>query len=163
MREFREFLIADPSRYECRACQTLICSEDPGEINKYYEGTHVHVIEYSALEQAEAKIRELQLQLADRTEKYHLFIESGLDQKCREVKELEAKLEIAVEALEFYADSDSWGHIEPGTHYATNIYQCVDKEDYGEGDFIISERMNIDDSGVGGKRARQALEKLRGE
>lgn len=75
----------------------------------------------------------------------------------REIEKLKEQNIIFREALEFYADGDNWGHIEPGTHYATNVYQCVDKTDYGEGDFTICERMNVDDCGVGGKRARQAL------
>lgn len=54
------------------------------------------------------KIEKLELKLADRSEKYALFIDSGLDDKCREVKELKAKLSIAIEALEIYAKLDNY-------------------------------------------------------
>ena len=79
-----------------------------------------------------------------------------------EVENLKSKLNIAVDALRFYADADNWNHIEAGTHYVTNVYPCVDKTDYGDGDFIISERMNVDDCGVGGKKARQAIKEIEG-
>lgn len=133
------------------------------------------------IKELEAKLEILRMQLVacgvaalqntekskvDRITKDNPYYSASYKDVCdavdREI-DLRAKLEIAVEALEFYADGDSWGHVAPGTHYVTNVYQCVDKTDYGEGDFTISERMNIDDSGVGGRRARQALEKLRGE
>lgn len=105
------------------------------------------------LEKASNEIKELEAKLTN----YML----GFATQTERCELLEAKLSIAVEALEFYAHADNWNHIAPGTHYVTNIYQCVDKTDYGEGDFTISERMNIDDSGVGGKRARQALKEFK--
>ena len=128
MSEFREFWVYRNEVY----APTYACDFNQRGFVPSRNRESIHVIEYSALEQANAKI-----------------------------KNLEAKLSIAVEALEFYAHADNWNHIEPGTHYVTNIYQCVDKTDYGEGDFTISERMNIDDSGVGGKRARQALKEFK--
>lgn len=90
--------------------------------------------------------------------------------RCKEIAERDGKdysdvvrkLKIAVDALRFYADADNWNHIEAGTHYVTNVYPCVDKTDYGDGDFIISERMNVDDCGVGGKKARQAIKEIEG-
>lgn len=58
-------MIADPDRYMCTYCDSLICSENPGEINKYYdEGNNIHVIDYSALEQAEEKIKSLEANLS---------------------------------------------------------------------------------------------------
>lgn len=120
------------------------------DIKKYKDG--MLMWKNASLDLSE-KIKELEAKLTN----YML----GFATQTERCELLEAKLSIAVEALEFYAHADNWTHIEPGTHYVTNIYQCVDKTDYGEGDFTISERMNIDDSGVGGKRARQALKEFK--
>jgi hypothetical protein len=51
MSEPRQFWIADTDRYQCMSCGSLICGEDPSE-SKCYEGNTLHVVEYSALEQA---------------------------------------------------------------------------------------------------------------
>ena len=52
------------------------------------------------LQQADKKIMDLEIRLADRSEKYGLFMESGLDQKCRELKKLKEASEGLLKALE---------------------------------------------------------------
>ena len=71
------------------------------DIKKYKDG--MLMWQNASLDLSE-RIKHLELKLADRSEKYALFIDSGLDEKCREVKELKAKLEIAVKALEDIED-----------------------------------------------------------
>ena len=149
MSKFREFWVYSNEVY----APTYACDFNQRGFVPSLNRESIHVIEYAALEQANAKIKELETKLTN----YML----GFATQTERCELLEAKLAIAVETLEFYAHGDNWGHIEPGTHYVTNIYQCVDKTDYGEGDFTISERMNIDDSGVGGKRAREALKEFK--
>ena len=58
------------------------------------------------------------------------------------------------EALEFYSDSDNWGHTSPGC--AT--YDRIDEKDFGAGNFEIGH--NVDDDRVGGRKAREALAKF---
>lgn len=78
-----------------------------------------------------------------------------LEASNKKIAELEEKLAIAIEALEFYADGDNWGHIDP----YKNDYRIIDKTDIGKGDFQISE--NVDDNYVGGLKAREALEEIK--
>ena len=85
-------------------------------------GDYIHVVEYAALEQANEKI-----------------------------KKLEAKLAIAVEALEFYADLDSWKSSVSGDY-------IIDRIRY---DDLETKHFNMSNPSVGGKKARQALEKRR--
>lgn len=56
------------------------------------------------------------------------------------------------DALEFYADSDNWGH---GPNKGIYYREMVDDSDLGDGSFMISE--TVDDNKVAGKHARQAL------
>lgn len=75
---------------------------------------------------------------------------SALDVRVIERKaydELEAKLKVAVEALEFYANADHWEKTKPLT------YTIINKSDIEEGDTLIL-------SNIGGKRARQALKEM---
>lgn len=72
-------------------------------------------------------------------------------------------LKIAVEALEFYADGESWSTIDHSKRPTTYDRLEYDK-DLGVGDFQITE--DTDDSNVSGLRARKSLaeiSKLRGE
>lgn len=138
------------------------------------ESNHVftidnRVISYSVYEQAlkdiealkvENKLLKNQLCFTNSSWPHEKHLHEKIEQLKSDNEKLQAQVDVMRETLEFYADGDNWGHIEPGTHYATNVYQCVDKTDFGEGDFTICERMNVDDCGVGGKRARQALAKL---
>ena len=59
------------------------------------------------------------------------------------------------EALEFYADLDSWHHL---TTESTKYYK-IDLSDVGNGDFDNGN--GTDDDNVGGKRARLALEEIK--
>ena len=74
----------------------------------------------------------------------------------KEIKELEARLAIATEALEFYAHVDHWNHINP----QTALYTVIGSDDIGDGSFQFNE--DIDDDNVGGKKARQALAEIKG-
>lgn len=67
--------------------------------------------------------------------------------------EIEAKLAIAVEALEFYADLDSWKSSVSGDY-------IIDRIRY---DDLETKHFNMSNPSVGGKKARQALEKLRAD
>jgi len=85
---------------------------------------------------------------------------AGFD--CRDKLGDEA-LKIAVEALEFYADGESWSTIDHSKSPTTYDRLEYDK-DLGDGDFQITE--DTDDSNVSGLRARKSLaeiRKLRGE
>jgi hypothetical protein len=75
----------------------------------------------------------------------------------KHIEALSAELKEKDAALGFYADSDNWGHTDPGC--AT--YDRIDKNDFGTGEFQISEC--TDDERVGGKLARQVLQKYRVE
>lgn len=80
-----------------------------------------------------------------------------------EIVRLEKALKIAVEALEFYADGESWSTIDHSKSPTTYDRLEYDK-DLGDGDFQITE--DTDDSNVSGLRARKSLaeiRKLRGE
>lgn len=103
------------------------------------------------LKQAENKILELELALADRSEKYGLFIESGLDQKCREVKKLKEASKGLLKALEFYADLDSWKSSVSGDY-------IIDRIRY---DDLETKHYNMSNPSVGGKKARQALKEFK--
>jgi len=74
--------------------------------------------------------------------------------ECELNKELQEQNKILKEALEFYADGDNYGHINP--EVAT--YSVIDNCDLGVGDFMLNE--TVDDERVGGKRAREALAKV---
>lgn len=74
--------------------------------------------------------------------------------ECELNKELQEKNKIMLEALEFYADGDNYGHINP--EIAT--YSVIDNCDLGVGDFMLNE--TVDDERVGGRRAREALAKV---
>ena len=87
-----------------------------------YINGHIDMVEYAALEQANA-----------------------------EIKELEAKLAIAVEALEFYADLDSWKSSVSGDY-------IIDRIRY---DDLETKHYNMSNPSVGGKRARQALKEFK--
>lgn len=85
---------------------------------------------------------------------------AGFD--CRD-KLGDESLKIAVEALEFYADGESWSTIDHSKIPTTYDRLEYDK-DLGDGDFQITE--DTDDSNVSGLRARKSLaeiRKLRGE
>lgn len=85
---------------------------------------------------------------------------AGFD--CRDELADEA-LKIAVEALEFYADGQSWSTIDHSKSPTTYDRLEYDK-DLGDGDFQITE--DTDDSNVSGLRARKSLaeiQKLRGD
>lgn len=105
----------------------------------------VKVIEKSAYDALKKENEELIFQLANRTEKYKIAMDKGVDV-------LSWKLEKAVEALRFYADGDSWGHESP----SSTSYSVIDKEDMGIGEFNLNEL--TDDDRVGGLRARKFLE-----
>lgn len=62
-----------------------------------------------------------------------------------------------VEALEFYADVESWEYENP----QSATYSRILKEDHGHGDFQFNDI--TDDSRVGGLKSRLALQKLRKE
>lgn len=68
---------------------------------------------------------------------------------------LREKLEEAEKALKFYADGDHWNKQRSGPA----DYNIIDKDDLGIGLFIISQSMNVDDSRVGGRTAREYFEK----
>lgn len=61
------------------------------------------------------------------------------------------------EALEFYASGDYWSYEHPSSH----IFNSIDSGDLGIGDFQLGE--DADDDGVGGRTAREALEKVKSE
>lgn len=67
-------------------------------------------------------------------------------------KELEAKLAVAVEALEFYADRNSWALLEDSSNFRSEI----DHDDLQEF------RPNRKAEYCGGLKARAALEQLKG-
>lgn len=70
---------------------------------------------------------------------------------------LKEKLMKAIDALKFYADCNSWGHISP----KIAEYFVIDEIDLGTGEFQFSSEN--DDSRVGGKRARQVLAEIEGD
>lgn len=77
---------------------------------------------------------------------------AALEQANEKIKLLEEKLEVAVEALKFYADKNNW--------------ICSEYLDYSEivKSDIESLPINEDEHDYfGGKQSRQALEKIRGK
>lgn len=60
----------------------------------------IHVIEYAALEAAQKEIEELKLKLIDRTEKYSIAIDKGVDKVVYENKKLTAALKVAEDAIQ---------------------------------------------------------------
>jgi len=86
---------------------------------------------------------------------FHYGFKAGFD--CRDKLDNEA-LKIAVEALEFYADGESWSTIDHSKSPTTYDRLEYDK-DLGDGDFQITE--DTDDSNVSGLRARKSLAEIR--
>lgn len=77
------------------------------------------------------------------------------------MKHIYETLERAIEVIKFYSDSDNWGcdRKDWGKYLI-----MVSDSDKGDGSFMVSE--TVDDSGVGGKRAREflaSIEKRGGE
>lgn len=83
--------------------------------------------------------------------KYMLDDLIEVEKELEALKQEDAKLR---EALEFYADIDSWHHLTT----ESIKYHKIDPSDIGDGDFLKGE---TDDSGVGGKRAREALKQTK--
>lgn len=76
------------------------------------------------------------------------------------MKLLYKTLERAIEVIKFYSDSDNWGSDRKDW---SKYLIMVSDSDKGDGSFMVSE--TVDDSGVGGKRAREFLASIekRGE
>ena len=72
-----------------------------------------------------------------------------------EYENLKKENAVLREALEFYASGDYWGYEHP----SSDIFNSIDSRDLGIGDFQLSE--DADDDGVGGRTAREALEKVK--
>jgi len=83
--------------------------------------------------------------------------ETMLNELKQENQKLKEALKVAVEAMEFYASGDYWGYEHP----SSDIFNSIDSRDLGIGDFQLSE--DADDDGVGGRTAREALEKVKSE
>lgn len=77
--------------------------------------------------------------------------EDSMDEINQYIRQLEQENARLREALEFYADIDSWHHMTT----ESIKYYVVDISDIGEGEFDNGN--GVDDCGVGGKRARQTL------
>ncbi len=106
-----------------------------------------------------------EFQKCDTDAKWRMMIGALIDLNTINTKYLKCDeaLKIAVEALEFYADGESWSTIDHSKIPTTYDRLEYDK-DLGDGDFQITE--DTDDSNVSGLRARKSLaeiRKLRGE
>ena len=82
---------------------------------------------------------------------------SALQLAQREIERLRAELADKDAALEFYASADNWHH----KNSESVEYRLINEEDMGVGDFNFNEI--TDDEWVGGKRAREVLNKYKGE
>ena len=69
-------------------------------------------------------------------------------------KSLQAKLKLATEALEFYADIENWHSLTT----ESIKYHKIDIQDVGNGGF--DNGYGTDDDNVGGKKAREALKEI---
>lgn len=101
----------------------------------------IHVIEYSEYEKLQKE--------NDKLKNYDI---ASLEVMLEELKKENAILR---KALEFYASGDYWGYEHP----SSDIFNSIDSRDLGIGDFQLSE--DADDDGVGGRTAREALEKVK--
>lgn len=68
-------------------------------------------------------------------------------------EQLQKQNQELIKALKFYADGDNWGYIAPDKV----DYRVIEKSDFGIGEFQLTEL--TDDEWVGGRRAREVLEK----
>lgn len=114
----------------------------------------IKVIEHSAFVRLQDELEYTKRLLADER--------SGDCDKDKTIRRLERNLNNALsenavlrEALEFYASGDYWGYEHP----SSDIFNSIDSRDLGIGDFQLSE--DADDDGVGGRTAREALEKVK--
>lgn len=105
-------------------------------------------------EKLRQEFSEIQASIYTNEALFSMGFDGGFDACYKLMQEREKAL---VEALEFYADSNYWGHVSP--EEAT--YSTIDKIDLGKGDFMLNEM--VDDERVGGRRAREALSKIRCE
>lgn len=84
------------------------------------------------------------------TERSHFYVKKTCVDAYGEITDLEAKLKIAAEALEFYGNKRNWGTYPGDVDSGENAMLIVgDKEHYSDVSF--------------GHRAREALQKIRGE
>lgn len=70
---------------------------------------------------------------------------------AEENKRLKAQLDRAFKVIKYYADFDQWGYLNMGS----DSYSVIDKDDLGTGEFYAND--SVDDSNVGGKKAREFL------
>jgi hypothetical protein len=113
----------------------------------------IHVVEILALEQAQARIEELEAEiemLEEAPSKFDTKLANNLVEAKLVIKnaKLKEQLSDAVKALEFYADNENW--YSSGRHDFLNI------------SFSDTYR-NGYDGATGGKLAVETLAKLRGE
>lgn len=97
MSEFKTvWVIQEIFTNEIRGCTT----EEKQILPANYKRTNY--VEYAALEAKDKRIAELELALFDRSEKYKLFIDKGLWEKCEQVKDLQSKLDTYEKIVSFY-------------------------------------------------------------
>ena len=121
------------------------CSDSEREI--------IHVIEYSAYEQLKSKLSETEDKLyhASRLASENEYLRQH---EANERDKLRFKLEIAEDALEFYANKSSYTQISPDFGYSI---VKLNIDDYIEG---WNDKIGYTTK-TGGKRAREALQDIR--
>ena len=67
--------------------------------------------------------------------------------KEKRINELQKALDIAMEAIEFYGDGSNWGEVMEYPHTWGAISNC--------------DEIDLEDGKVGGKKARQAKQKIK--
>jgi len=115
-RKYREFWIADTTRYgHVSDNWSPICGEDPKD-SVGYEGNTLHVVEISALHEAEQKIDELEIQVHD-------LKNTSPVEALRALREVDKmKLDRANKMLEYLARSleDTKQYVNENTEYTIN-------------------------------------------
>lgn len=105
--------------------------------------------------QLENQNEELKYQLTDRSEKYKIAMDKGVDVLSSEIKDLKSKLEKAESVISFYADENNWKtmeHCESDTISRIRV-QAQDYDSFGVSEYGEASRLML----VGGKQAREYL------
>lgn len=83
---------------------------------------------YAKIEKLETENKDLKLSLADRSEKYKQFMDSGLDQCMLEKKKLEKALAIAKHCLKDIAQCTDENGVSVEQTMAQNALEKIEKE-----------------------------------
>jgi len=118
------------------------------EAEKYAEGSYNHERELMRKEAFTAGAEFMQKELEAVLERYKVIVE---EIKQSENYALKKKLKVAVEALEFYGNKENWQAPED------QGFEHHDSLDNTLADMIHEDH----DKKTGGKRAREALEKIK--